>query len=324
MNKATLALLACCVLAAVLTITPTILADGVSPGAASNVQPTSPPAVAADANYRIQEEDILRLDVWGETQLSNLQMQVTPDGKINVAYLGEMQAAGLTQNELTQNIVKQFEEKQILFNPKVQITILNLHQPTVRILGAVQRVGEVTFKDGDTILDAVGRAGYTGDAWLEKATVTHKGSDKPIPLDLRKMLNGDLSQNIKLQKGDIINIPPTEYQNKFYVMGQVMRPMMYDLRDKTSVLAAINLAGGPTERASLRSTLVIRGGPDKPQKVRCNLSKLFDKADLSQDIQLLPGDVVYVPESNKPDWMKISQVLSAVTSLSYIRRLGLF
>ncbi|MCL5103226.1 MAG: polysaccharide biosynthesis/export family protein [Armatimonadetes bacterium] len=327
MNKATLALLACCVVAAVLTVTPTmVFADEVSTGATANTQPTSSPTptVMADANYRIQEEDILKLDVWGEQQLSNLQLQVTPDGKINVAYLGEMQAAGLTQSELTANIVKKFEDDQILINPKVQLTILSLHQPTVRVLGAVTHMGEVTFKDGDTILDAVGRAGYSGDAWLEKATITHKGSDKPVPIDLRKMLNGDLSQNAKLQKGDIINIPPMEYQNQFYVMGQVMRPMMYSLRDRTTVMTALNMAGGPTERASLKSTVVIRGGPDKPEKVKCNLGRLFDKADLSQDIALQPGDVVYVPETNKPNWNKISAVLSAITSLSYIRRLGLF
>lgn len=325
MNRATLALLALCVVAAVLTVAPVVIADDVATSITAGTQPTSAPVVAADANYRIQEEDVLRMDVWGETQLSNLQMQVTPGGDINVAFLGDIRAAGLTQSELTQTIVKLLAEKQILYNPKVQITILSLHQPTVRVLGAVTRIGEVTFKDGDTILDAVGRAGYSPEAaWLEKATITHKGSSTPIPVDLRKMLNGDLSQNMQLQKGDIINIPPSEYQNKFYVMGQVLRPTMYDLRDKTTVLSAINLAGGPTDRASLRSTVVIRGGAEKPEKLKCNLSKLFDKADLSQDITLQPGDVVYVPETSKPNWNKISAVLSAITSVSYIRRLGLF
>ena len=74
-----------------------------------------------------------------------------------------------------------FEDAQILIEPKVQITIINLHKPTMRVLGRVQRPGEVQFKDGDRLMDAIADAGsYTDDAMLEKATITHKGSDTPI------------------------------------------------------------------------------------------------------------------------------------------------
>ena len=289
-------------------------------------QPTSP-VLVPDANYLIQEEDILRLDVWGEMQLSGMQMQVTPDGKINVPYIGEMQVAGLTQAQITSAIAAKFEEAQILYKPKVVITLYTMHRPTVRVLGAVQRVGEYQFKEGDRVLDAVAQSGYQETAWLEKATLTHRGSDqKSIPINLKKMLtDGDYSQNYELQKGDVINIPLEEYQNKFYVMGEVNRPMMYDLKDNTTVLAAINLAGGQTERAALRSTVVIRGNKaGKPEKVKCDLSALFAKGDLSKDIVLQPGDVVYVPETNKPNWSKISQILGTISSLTYIRRYGLF
>lgn len=283
------------------------------------------PNVVADANYEIQEEDVLRMDVWGEQQLSNLQMQVTPDGKINVPFLGPVQAAGITQQKLTDTIVKMFADAGIIYNAKVQITILTLHQPMVRVLGEVQKPGAVVFKDGDTIYDAIAQAGsYTENAWLAKATITHKGSDQPIPIDMKKMFDGDLSQNMKLQKGDTIYIPPEDYQNKIYVMGQVMRPNIYSLKDNTTVLSAINLAGGPTERGTLRATMIIRGNPGKPEKVPCNLTALLDKADLSQDIVLKAGDVVYVPETKNPDWSKISQVLSTIVNLTYIRRYGIF
>jgi polysaccharide export outer membrane protein len=312
----------CCAVAGAFCPAFPVTADDSAAG--NQVQAPTGGAVA-DANYQIQVEDILRLDVWGEPQLSNLQTQVTPDGKINIAYIGEVQAEGLTQSELTASIAKKLESAEILLDPNVQITILTLHRPTVRVLGAVQRSGEFIFRDGDRILDAVAQAGYTDNAWLEKGTLIHSGpNQQPIPIDLKKMLDGDLSQNFELQKGDVINIPPEDYANKFYVMGQVLRPMMYDLKDKATVLAAINLAGGPTERASLRSTVVIRGDPAKPEKVNCDLSKLFDKGDLSQDIVLQPGDVVYVPETKKPHWGKISQILSTITSLTYIRRFGLF
>lgn len=281
--------------------------------------------VAAD-DYRIMEEDVLRIDVWGEPQLSNMQMQVTSDGKINVAFLGEMQAAGLTQTELTQRIKEKFEEAEILFDAKIQISIVTLHQPTARVLGEVQRPGAIVFKDGDTVLDAVAQAGsYTQNAMLERATLTHKSSEKPIPIDLRKMFNeGDLTQNYTLQTGDTIYIPPEDYQNKIYVLGQVLKPGLYALKARTTVLSAVSLAGGPTERGALKSTVVVRGDPAKPERVPCDLTRLFNKADLTQDVALRPGDVVIVPETKKPNWPAISSIVSVISNISVIRRYGLF
>lgn len=325
MNRQKLALfLASAITAVTLICASSALAEDTSVNGSTQT-PAANPIVMADANYRIQEEDVLRMDVWGEMQLSNMQMQVTPDGKINVAYIGEMQAAGLTQSELTANIAKKLEEAQILIQPRVVIGLITIHRPMVRVLGAVQRSGEFAFKEGDRVLDAVAQAGYLPDtAWLEKTTITRKGVAQPIPVDLQKILNGDLARNLELQKGDVINIPPEEYANKFYVMGQVNRPMMYDLKDNTTVLSAISLAGGITERASLKSTMVIRGNAIKPEKVKCDIARLISKGDRSQDITLQPGDVVYVPETNKLNWSKISQVLSTISSLGYIRRMGLF
>lgn len=297
-----------------------------TPGAVTmpgTMAPTT--AIGVDEDYLLMEEDILKMDVWGEPNLSNMQMQITPGGKVNVPYVGDVQAAGLTQGKLEEDIAKLFEDANILGNPRVTITLINMHQSTVRVLGEVRQPGLVVFKDGDTVLDAIAQAGsYTDNAWLEKATLNRRGSDKPTEIDIKQMLEGDYTHNYKLKKGDIISIPPEDYENKIYVMGQVMRPSMYDLKDKTTVLAAVNLAGGPTERASVRNTKVIRGDPNNPQIVACDLTKMFDKGDRSQDIELMPGDVVMVPETKQPNWNKISQILNTILSFTTIRRYGLF
>ena len=70
----------------------------VSPASATDANSSgsgTQPVAAVDKDYRIVEEDILRIDVWGEPQLSNLEMQVTPDGKITVPYVGDIQAPDL-------------------------------------------------------------------------------------------------------------------------------------------------------------------------------------------------------------------------------------
>lgn len=324
MCKPKLALLLGCAAVAFCLFMPPACAADETPAAAPTTT-LSTPVIVPDENYRIVEEDVLRMDVWGEEQLSNMQMQVTPDGKINVPFVGSIQAAGLTQGELTAEIARKFEEAQILIEPRVQITIMRLHEPVARVLGEVQKPGAVIFKDGDTIYDAIAQAGsYTSNAMLEKATLTHKGSDTPIPIDLRKMFAGDLSQNYALQNGDTIYIPPEDYQNKIYVLGHVLKPGLYPLKDRTTVLSAISLAGGPSERARLTGTVVVRGDPAKPERVACDLTKLFDKGDLSQDVTLKAGDVVIVPETKKPNWGVIGSILGSIVNISYLRRYGIF
>lgn len=294
-------------------------------GASTGQSELSARFAAADPDYRISEEDVLRIDVWGEPQLANMQAQVTPDGKINVAFVGAIQAAGLTVDELRQEIVRKYAEQDMIYDAKIQVTLLSRRPLTARVLGEVTRPGAVVFKEGDTILDAIAQAGsYTNNAMLERATLTHKNSNRPIPIDLQKMLKGDLSQNYPLRDGDAVYIPPEDYENKIYVVGHVMRPGIYALKDKTSVLDALSLAGGPTPRGALRGTTVVRGDPAKPEKVPVDMTRLFDKADLSQDILLQSGDVVVVPESKSPDWQKISSILSTVLNITYIRRYGLF
>ncbi len=323
MNYRTLALPALFAAVALCICTPFVIAaeegSEVTPGAQAVV--TSVPD-----DYRVAEEDVLRIDVWGEPQLMNQQAQVTPDGKIDVAFVGSIEVAGLTIPEVKQKISERLEEAGILYDAQIQVTLINMHQPTARVLGEVMKPGAVVFKDGDTILDAIAQAGsYTNNAWLEKATLTHKNSSTPIPIDIRKMLDGDLTLNYPLQKGDTIYIPPEDYANKIYVLGYVMRPGIYDLKENTTVLSAISLAGGPVpERGALGGTTVVRGNPANPERVPCDLTRLFEKADLTQDIVLQPGDVVVVPETKKPNWDNISRILGTIINITYIRRYGLF
>ena len=138
------------------------------------------------------------------------------------------------------------------------------------------------------------------------------------------MFDGDLSQNFVLKQGDTVYIPPEDYKNKIYVFGHVLRPGLYPLKEKTTVLDAVTLAGGPDPRGVLRSTVVTRGDPSKPQRVKCDLSRLFDKGDMSQNIALQSGDVVMVPETKRPDWNEVSGLLSTLINLTYVRRYGLF
>lgn len=266
-------------------------------------------------------DDVLRLDVWGEPQLTGPQMAVTPSGTVSMPFLGEMSVVGLTQTEVAKIVATKLQQAEILADARVQISLVTMHRPQFRILGAVQRPGSFEFKDGDTILDAIAQGGsYSEDAMLESASLTRK--EETIKINLRELLAGDLTKNYKLQNGDALYVPHEDYKNKFYVMGQVYKPGAYSLKDKTDVLTAIFLAGGQLPRAAVRKTVIVRGDPAKPERVKVDMGRLLDKGDMSQNISLQAGDIVIVPETRTPDWGKISQILGTILNLSYLRRLG--
>ena len=268
--------------------------------------------------YKLQPEDIVRMQVYGEPELTVEQI-VNPSGYVTIPLVGQIYAQGLCQAELAE-LIKAGLSK-YLVEPKVQLTLNHVSEPKVFVLGQVNRPGPIVFKFGQRIMEAVAGAGsFTEAAYLEAATLTHVGSQESIPVNLRKLFfDGDMSQNLSLKDGDTIFIPE-DTKNKYFVLGEVMRPMMYRLKTNVTVIDAITTAGGPTPRGSLKNMYIIRGDPKSPQRIKVDIGKLVKSADLSQNLLLQPGDVIYVAESSKPDWSKIGNILSVIVNSSYLFR----
>jgi polysaccharide export outer membrane protein len=282
-------------------------------------------AAIADDNYRIQRDDVLQITVVEDPNLSR-ETVVAQDGTINLPVVGSITARGLTTGELAQKIRTALIEAQYLRDPQVSISLRVINRPRVAVLGMVLRPGSYEFKEGETVMHAISMAGsFDPDrAMLRDALLRRKradGTEETIPLDLEKLfLKGDLSQNHRLQPDDVIFIPE-DVVNRIYVLGRVMRPGLYPWKQRTTVLEAINRAGGQQERGTLSKVYIIRpnpDAPDKPQRITVNLLKLIDKGDTSQDIALQPGDTVYVPEVKKPDW---NQIYSIVATIGMTRHL---
>jgi len=113
------------------------------------------------------------------------------------------------------------------------------------------------------------------------------------------MFYGDESQNPVIDNGDIITVPALPYfADRVYVMGQVTTIGIYRLQDAPDLLAALALAGSITPLAVKSDIKVIRefrerGG--KPLILSANYNDMLKRGDLSQNIKLQSGDVVYVP-----------------------------
>jgi polysaccharide export outer membrane protein len=137
--------------------------------------------------------------------------------------------------------------------------------------------------------------GPTGKAALSRASIL-RGSTS-IPVDLRGLrADAQTVDAIKLLPGDTIMIP--ENKLEYAVFGAVRTPGMTTYPDDApvTVLAALSRAGGQTETADLKNASLIRPSTDgKPTMVAINVEAMLKKGELSQDVPVQPGDILFVP-----------------------------
>ena len=80
------------------------------------------------------------------------------------------------------------------------------------------------------------------------------------------------------------------------VAGQVAKPGQIELKENTTALGAIMLAGGFTENAKAGQVILFRKINDSIAEVKIlHLSRIHKTAQLEKDIALQPGDMILVP-----------------------------
>ncbi|MFB3813644.1 MAG: polysaccharide biosynthesis/export family protein [Terriglobales bacterium] len=187
------------------------------PGA--NAEPAAPaktaaPAVAegrfnpASPNYVIGESDVLMINVWKETELSR-SVPVRPDGRISLPLVGEVIAAGKTPPQLQEAIAA--ELKNFMSEPEVTVIVQDPRSKHFNVVGEVARPGSFTLTQPVSVIDAVALAGGFRDfAKTKKMYILRTivaGQKARIPVNYKKAVRGDLSQDVMLQPGDTLVVP---------------------------------------------------------------------------------------------------------------------
>lgn len=272
--------------------------------------------------YRLQVEDIIRIQVWNEQQI-NAVVPVGRDGNISAPFVGIIRAAGKTTTELENDLAIEYQKILKLRNPRVSVTIERFRSIRASVGGYVNRPGFFEMRQGDRILDLLNNGGgFIADrADLRRATLLRGGSSELIPIDLHAMLiRGDTSQNYLVQDGDVLNIPE-ETRNRILVLGAVQQPGTYFYKEPMTVLDAFSQARGEVRyRTWLSRTVVIRERPGLPgqyMRIQVDMVKFFNGQDPSQNIELRPGDAIYFPETKTPD---IDRIASVVNSMFFLDR----
>ncbi len=182
--------------------------------------------VPLTATYRIQPEDILRVQVFNMPQTA-ADVVVGRDGNITAPFTGIVRAAGKTTSELEEELRNKYIEKLRLRDPVVSVTIIRFRAVRATVGGAVIRGDVYELRPGDTLLSLLNRGGGADmtRADLRRATLRRAGSSELIPVDLYAMLvQGDTSQNFEIQDGDELSVPEERRRNRIDIQGAVQAP----------------------------------------------------------------------------------------------------
>ena len=162
--------------------------------------------------------------------------------------------------------------------------------------------GVYPLKGKTTLLNTlISIGGHTPKADLSRVELTREG--KIYYVNLYKMLTqGGEGMDIILENGDRVIIPelPTFKEEKFvtnriYVLGEVSAPGLIETKTDTTLLEAITRVGGVKLTAAKSKARIVRGDIRNPEVIPIDLKRLIDKSDLSLNVKLQNGDVIYVP-----------------------------
>jgi polysaccharide biosynthesis/export protein len=179
-----------------------------STGAGVDDTRPAPTAATTDPSYVIGPEDMLDINVWKEPDMTRL-VPVRPDGKISLPLINDVQAAGLTPQQLATAVTEKL--RKFLTGPQVTVIVTAINSQRVFVVGEVLRAGAFPLIPGMTVLQALANAGgFTTFANEKKIHVMRlvNGKHTEIPFNYREVLKGDNpDQNIKLEPGDTVVVP---------------------------------------------------------------------------------------------------------------------
>lgn len=186
-------------------------------------------AEVSTGSYVVRPPDAIAIHAPGAPEVDGAVQQVRPDGKVVLRLLGEVDVAGLTTEEMAAKLRTLLARYYV--EPEVVVQVAAYRSQYYYVFGEVANGGPKLYTGRDTLLMALAEARPTFLAWKSQIRIVRPpaepaGDSKTIVVDLDRMLrHGDLSLNILLQEGDVIEVPPTPLA----WVGHRVRELLYPL-----------------------------------------------------------------------------------------------
>jgi polysaccharide biosynthesis/export protein len=281
-----------------------------------------PSVSVEDADYRLGPGDLIEVTVFGVANFTH-SLRISSAGTIKLPLLDVIKASGLTPAELEAQLASSLGSE-LIRNPQVSVFVREYRSQPVFVLGAVRSPGQyqVSLQLGivDILTMAGGPAPNAGDEAIIQRRSPTGGPTEMIKIDLRALLEqGDLSLNVRVRGGDVINIQERPNRSVF-ILGEVNRAGAYQLpaKQELRVTQAFAWAGGPMKTAQMnKGSLVRYDGTGKREEIAVNFEDILKGK--KEDFVVQANDIIFVPGSTMKSlgYSLLGMLPNTLTSLPY-------
>ncbi|MEA5404196.1 SLBB domain-containing protein [Arcicella sp. DC2W] len=208
--------------------------------------------IATPKNYQLGPDDELNIDIFGNA-LDNYKVKISPEGTIKILNLAPIYINGLSIETASERIIKHLRQLYQGINlpqsgVSAQITLSNVRSIKVTLTGEVNRPGTYTISSLASVFNALYLSGGPSENGSFRNIRVIRNNKIVRILDLYDfLLRADQKDNIRLQDQDVIRI--ADYETRVEILGEVKRPMIFEVKSTENLKEILRFAGGFTDKA---------------------------------------------------------------------------
>jgi polysaccharide biosynthesis/export protein len=168
---------------------------------------TVPGASAIASQFVLGTADVIKISVWKNADLSQT-VTIGPDGFVSLPLLGDVHVAGMTANQLAQDLKSRLSS--YILNAQVTVSVVDIRSRQVYVTGQVGKPGGYPLIVPVSVLQLIAQAGGLNTFANRKDIVILRGSGgqvERLKFNYNSAVRGDPKQNITLQAGDTVIVP---------------------------------------------------------------------------------------------------------------------
>lgn len=243
-------------------------------------------------DYIMGPGDSVEIQLFGKEN-QKYSLDVDRDGAINFPGIAPISVIGFKFDDMKQLLTKKISEQ--IIGVESSITLGRLRSIQVFVLGEAYQPGSYTVNSLATMSNALSASGGIAPIGSLRNIQLKRQGQVLATLDLYQLLlSGDTSQDLRLQPGDVIFIPPVK--QRVGIKGAVRRPAMYELLPtENRVQDLLKMAGGLEEQAYPRAARLSRLNADDLKTVQeLDLSRAENRNRV-----LMAGDLLELPAASE-------------------------
>ncbi|WP_420839748.1 SLBB domain-containing protein [Aquiflexum gelatinilyticum] len=212
-------------------------------------------------NYILGSGDQILVDIYGASQFE-YDLKVNNEGLIFIPNVGPINVAGLTVEAATARLANTLSNIYSGLggpsaNTFMQLRVGNIRSIQVSIVGEVFKPGNYTLSSFASVFNAIYASGGINKEGSFRNIRVYRNSKMVAEMDIYDFLvNGNQSENVRLEDNDVIMIPP--FEKRVEITGPVKRPGLFEMKSDENLKDLIKFAGGFSNTAYQNIATVFR------------------------------------------------------------------